>query len=259
GGVFIPGPAGGAKTGAIVTISDSVITGNRASPLTLIEPTDPPGPPCGDRVCSFALGGGIDSSRALTLIHTRVTDNVAGSTPAEPSIATDASGGGINSHPGATLTLRDSVVSGNAAAVGLPNGQFSDGGGITSGGVLNVHDSIVRNNSSEVEAAVASSFFSGDTEQEANARGLYLPDGSSSSIVGSAIDDNAVTGSNTIGDAQAEAGGIDADGFLVLNDTSISGNHVSATAPSGTLALGIEGGMQVSGRLIAHTGRISGN
>jgi hypothetical protein len=195
----------------------------------------------------------------LTLTNTRVTDNVAGSTASDPSVATDASGGGINSRPGATLTLTNSVVSGNTAAVGLPNGQFSDGGGITSGGVLNIQGSTVSGNSSDVEAAIPSSFFSGDTQQEANAGGIYLPEGSSTTIIGSSISDNSVSGSNTVGDANAEAGGIDDDGSLLLNDSSVSGNDVRATAPSGTLALGIEGGLQVSGSLVAHGSRISGN
>jgi hypothetical protein len=259
GGVLIPSPSGGFATAAIVAIDESVVTGNRVSPLTVIQQTAP-GPPCGPRlVCSFALGGGIDNAGTLTLTDTEVTDNVAGSTPSDPSPATDASGGGIFSHSGATLMLRNSVVSGNAAAVGLPNGQFSDGGGITSAGVLNVHGTTISGNSSDAHAAVASSFFSGDTQQEANAGGIYLPEGSSSTIVGSAISDNTVRGSNTAGDAQAEAGGVDADGSLVLNDSTVAGNHVGATALSGTLALGIEGGLQVSGSLIAHGSRISGN
>ena len=254
GGVLIPGPAGGFATGAIVTISDSVVTQNRASPLTTLSG------PCGRRpFCSFALGGGIDNAGTLTLTNTRVTDNVAGSTASDPSVATDASGGGINSRPGATLTLTNSVVSGNTAAVGLPNGQFSDGGGITSSGVLNIQGSTVSGNHSDVEAAIPSSFFSGDTQQEANAGGIYLPEGSSTTIVGSSISDNSVSGSNTVGDANAEAGGIDADGSLLLNDSSVSDNTVRATAPSGTLALGIEAGLQVSGSLIAHGSRISDN
>jgi hypothetical protein len=128
-----------------------------------------------------------------------------------------------------------------------------------SGGVLNVHGSIVSGNSSDAHAAVAISFFSGDTQQEANAGGIDLLEGSSSTIFGSAISDNSVSGSNTVCDAQAEAGGIDADGSLVLNDSTVNGNHVSATAPSGTLALGIEGGLQVSGSLIAHRSRIRDN
>jgi hypothetical protein len=256
GGVLILGPAGGNGTGAIVTISDSVVTKNRTSPLTTMHR------PCGRRAfgfCSFALGGGIDNSGSLTLTNTQVTDNVAGAIPGDPSVATDASGGGIDNHPGGTLTLNHSVVSGNTAAVGLPNGQFSDGGGLTSGGVLHVHASVVGGNSSTVEAAVPSSFFGGDTQQEANAGGIRLPEGSSTTIVGSTISGNSVSGSNTVGDAHAQAGAIDADGSLLLTDSIVSGNRVRADAPSGTLALGIEGGLQVSGSAVVHGGRISEN
>ena len=54
---------------------------------------------------------------------------------------------------------------GNQAVVGLPNGRFSDGGGIASGGMLKLQDSVVSGNSSNVEAAVPSSFFSGEPDK----------------------------------------------------------------------------------------------
>ena len=60
-----------------------------------------------------------------------------------------------------------------------------------------------------------------------------------------------------MGDANAEAGGIDADGSLLLNDSTVSGDHVRRR-PSGTLALAIEGRLQVQGSLVAHRSRISG-
>src|SRR5262249_45549280 len=120
GGIEIPGAAGEA-TGATGSIGDSVITGNRGTPRTL---SSPPGL-CGSRACAFALGGGIDNFGALTLTDARVTDNVAGSTETDRSVATEADGGGIYNHPQGFLTLRHSVVSDNRAAATAANAQFS--------------------------------------------------------------------------------------------------------------------------------------
>jgi len=257
GGVWIPGNPPHGRPGAIVSISDSVITQNRVRPLTRGSGDNL----CGkDRLfCAFANGGGIDNGGTLALTNVEVTGNVAGAIPGDASVATDASGGGIVSHPGATLTLRNCVVSGNTAAVGLPNGQFSDGGGITSAGSLTMQATEVSGNSSTVEAALPSMAFGDPKEQEANAGGIDLPDGSSSTITGSRIVDNSVNGSNTVGDADAEAGGLDVDGSLELDFSSVSGNTVNAYAPTGTLALGIDGGLQVEGDLVAHGDWISRN
>jgi len=260
-----PGPsfaAGGGvqiQTGATVTIANSAISGNAVAPET---PFPDPTQACGETPhdqCAFAEGGGVDNSGTLVLTNTQVADNVSGSIPGLAPVASSADGGGIASHFPGTLLLRNSAVTGNQAVVGLPNGRFSNGGGISGGGVVNVQDSVVSGNSSNADAAVPSSFFSGDTQQEANAGGIDLQDGSSATIIRSTISDNSVTGSNTVGDANAEAGGIDADGRLLLNDSLVSGNHVLADAPSGTLALAIEGGLQVQGSLVAHGSRISDN
>ncbi len=68
GGVEIPpnGPSGG---GADVTITDSVITGNRVAPSQVV----PSGFPCPSGICPFALaaGGGIDSWGTLRLVGAR--------------------------------------------------------------------------------------------------------------------------------------------------------------------------------------------
>ncbi len=49
----------------------------------------------------------------LTVTNTRVTDNVAGSTASDPSVASYAAGGGIMNGPQGSLTLLHSFVSGN--------------------------------------------------------------------------------------------------------------------------------------------------
>jgi hypothetical protein len=207
-----------------------------------------------------AWGGGIDSSGNLTLTNTRVSDNVAGSTETDSSAATIAQGGGIRSHPGATLTVLRSVVSANRAGVSPPNGRVADGGGIAGDGTLTVEDSTIHGNRSEVEAAVPSSFFAGDFT-EANAGGLYLTPGSSATIRRSKISDNRVHSSNTAGDASAEAAGIDSDGRLLLTGSSVDNNAAEATVPasSGFLAETDAGGIQVQGETTVRDSRIVDN
>lgn len=247
GGVWIPASAGGA-TGATVAISDSVIAGNRTAPASE------------DQVlgCPCAFGAGINNAGILTVTNTRISDNVAGSTASDPSRAGIAAGGGIFSAAQATLTVRHSVVSGNRVAVSPPNGHNTDGGGIASHGVLTLEDSIVRDNRSEVDASAPSSFFSGDFT-EANAGGLYLAPGSSTTISRSKISGNGVHSTNAAGDASAEAAGIDAEGTLLLTDSTVEGNTAVATVPavSGFLAETDGGGMQVRGNVSVRTVRDS--
>jgi hypothetical protein len=242
GGVFIPGPDTGNATAATVTISDSVITGNRASPLTVIEPTEPPGPPCGPRVCSFAIGGGIENAGFLTLTNTRVTDNVAGSTPSDPSVATDADGGGIANHPRATLTVRRCLVSGNRAAVNGAFAQFASGAGIGDDGQLTVEDSQITGNSSEI----ASSYPGGAV---ASSGGIQVTEGGSGTIARSMVSKNTVDGSDTAGGVTTAAGGIDADGALLMTRSLVDGNRISSNVPpgSGFPAIAVGGAIENDG------------
>jgi len=251
GGVWIPSGADN-STGATVSISDSVIAGNRASP----ETTDAF---CGFP-CAFALGGGIFNAGTLTVTDTRISDNVSGSTAAGSAVASYAAGGGIVNGFQGSLTLLRSFVTDNRAAVSEPNGRNTDAGGISSSGSLTIKDSVISSNRSDVEAAVPSSFFF-DIVQEANAGGIYLPQGSTTTITNSRISGNSVHSSNTGGDASAEAGGIDSDGSLLLTGSSVENNTAVAAVPgsSGFLAESDGGGIQVQGETTVRNSRVINN
>ena len=88
-------------TGATVSISNSVITGNTVTSNRLIPPRF-----CGARACGFNSGGGIDNGGVLTLTNTQVTNNTAGSTSSLASAASDANAGGIDNRFASTLVLR---------------------------------------------------------------------------------------------------------------------------------------------------------
>ncbi len=148
GGVLIPTsqlaqpPFNG--TGATVSISNSVITGNTVTSNSFI----PPGF-CGARSCGFNSGGGIDNGGVLTLTNTRVTNNTAGSTPSLASAASDANSGGIDNRFASTLVLHASVVSGNHAVSNSPIANSANSGGIGSSGALDIEDSVVSGNTAE--------------------------------------------------------------------------------------------------------------
>ena len=92
GGVYIP-PDDGFNPGATVTITDSAISDNTASPTaTFVDPSNPMWPVCPSGFCPFAgaSGGGIASDGRLTLTRVTVSDNRA-----IGPVASDADGGGI--------------------------------------------------------------------------------------------------------------------------------------------------------------------
>ena len=182
GGIEIP-PGAHLADGATVTISDSVITGNRANPSTSIPSgiSCPGGFPQGQCPFAPANGGGIDSWGALTLIRTAVTGNSAGAAPGQPGTTSDADGGGIFSRQG-SLTLDHAIVSGNRATAASPAGRFAEGGGIWAGvpdfgpgsdsgrDVLVIKDSVISGNTSSLSTDLPAEFGGQVQNLVANAR-----------------------------------------------------------------------------------------
>ena len=121
-------------------------------------------------------------------------------------------------------------------------------------------DSVVSGNTSSVAASVPS-VFPFDVEAEANAGGIYLPGGSSTTIRRSRISGNTVVGSNTAGDIEAEAGGIDSDGSLLLIASRVDHNTILGSVPaeSGFVAEADGGGIQVQGTTTMRDSRVVDN
>ena len=249
GGIEIPAAAGG-STGATVTIRNSVITGNRHTPAT----SAPLGPPCpGDRRCEFAggFGGGIANAGTLTLIGVTVSDNLVGG-----ALASDAEGAGILSERG-NLTLRHSVVSGNHATAGEPNGRFADGGGIfLRSGRLTMKNSRVTDNVAELTNA-----FPNSVETLAVAGGVHVTEEATATIRGTTISGNSVSSVNSVGSAAAFSAGLHADGAVTLHDVTISGNRAAATTPSSSAAdaFADSGAGEINGAAAIDNSRFTGN
>jgi hypothetical protein len=230
GGVEIP-PNADFSGGATVTIANSVISGNRVAPTDTV-----PGDvqcPDGDR-CPFAFagGGGIDSWGTLTLANTRVSDNRVGSASGLSEPTSDADGGAITSFLG-PLTITGSTIDGNEAGAIGPNGRFAEGGAIAAtGGSVTLSDSSVTGNTALLEASLPKS-----VDQLANGGGLHVAGGvTRATITNTTISGNSVSMTNSVGDAEAFAGGILVDLGIdfTMSNSVVSGNSVSSRTLAGS-------------------------
>jgi hypothetical protein len=251
GGVFIEiGPDFG--RGATVRITDSVITGNRAAPRETI--------PGGD--FALAQGGGIDNFGDLTLVNTQVTNNESGSAPGRPSFATDANAGGIYNHIQAALTLERSVVRGNHARVTSAHAGAADSGGIFTLGETTITNSIVSENTAELVSSAPVT-----VDQASLAGGIHVAfcpvefcgPPHRTTIRNSVVRGNRATARNVdvAGLAVGFAGGIEAEGPLLLERSMVTHNVVRAVSAPDAAADG--GGLEVVGQATIRDSLIARN
>jgi hypothetical protein len=209
GGVEIP-PKANLNGGATVTITNSVITANSAAPSAASS--------------GFAVagGGGIDNYGRLSLVNTTVSDNEVGG-----RIASNASGAGVLNR--GSLSLANSTVSGNRVTVTGSNACGAGGAGIRSFGTLTLSGGAVTANVVELSSSMNCG--------ESQGGGIYVNNGSAS-ISGATVSANQVSASSRYADAFAFSGGISVDcgAAMMLRDSTVSGNRVTATtgAASGT-------------------------
>jgi hypothetical protein len=240
GGIEIP-PGADFSSGATVTISNSVITGNRVAPTTAIDSTIPCPPDItitcinGDLPFALAAGGGIDNWGALTVTNTSITNNLIGAAAGFPSVASDADGAGIaNEGTSPSLIISNTIVSGNRASAVAPNGRFADSGGIfDEAGTLTMSNTVVTNNRADLAAAMPSDVASGTL---AIAGGVHVAGGvTAASIRNTTISHNSVSMTNMVGDATAFSGGLHTDvNFALSNDVIVDNSVNSTTLPGST-------------------------
>jgi hypothetical protein len=263
GGVHVV-PRRGFKSGATVTISDSVIRGNRVSPTASV-PSELICP--GGNHCRFAdaFGGGIANGGNLTLIRTTVSDNHA-----VGPLASDSDGGGIWSGFGGSLTLRHSIISGNAARASDPNGRFAEGGGIFTdfGETVTINDSRISRNTASLSSSVPFVLGGGETVDiaGANSGGIHMGDGGSLTISGTQINGNTVTVTDLNGEPEAFDSGLCDCGNspMLLRDSSISDNQLTASVGSAAdvfscCGFAIGGTLEFDGPSTITDTRITGN
>jgi autotransporter family porin len=222
GGIYIP-RAAGPSTGATVTIRNSVIRGNSVAPL---EATD-----SGDPCCPFADagGGGISNDGTLTLDHTVISGNRS---EAAEGLTSQAIGAGILNRAFGNLTLKNSVVSDNHAAVTPPNGQEAEAAGIEMvGGTLTINDSLISNNTADLVTSLPSGVetFAGSS--------VHVQGSVFATVRNSTISGNTASATSLNGDAAGACGGICVDGSLVISGSTVSDNRVIATTPVGSASI----------------------
>ena len=251
GGILIPRAAGGG-TGATVTITDSAIVGNHATPTVAA----PIGPPCPSGPCGFARGdgGGIWNAGDLTLRRTKVAQNEAGG-----AVASDAHGGGIWSAGVATLTIRASAFVDNATRVVPPNGRFAVGGGvhIQDGGGLQIEDSVISGNSVSLTSELPGGIEGG---MIANGGGVHIGDGSNVTIERTRIDGNSLLVDDVNGQPSGfDAGMIEGVSTLVLRNSTVDGNRVTARVAATDDNGGSGGALELDGAATLENVRVVGN
>lgn len=203
-------------------------------------------------------GGGILSHGGLTLIGTSILNNNAGGLFPPPN----AGGGGIGISAGGTLSVTDSIISGNES-------QQGPGGGISAGGTVTVSNSTINNNEGLCAAGgiafnniggtltVMSSTIIGNSVLgcPVSARaGWVLTGGGGIASSGSVTIINSTISGNTVaeGGVPATGGGVACSGSVTVNNSTISGNTVGGYMCEG-------GGIRNGGNLTLTNSTLSGN
>jgi hypothetical protein len=226
GGIEIP-PSAGFGPGATVSITDSVVSGNRVTPTATL----PIGPPCPTGPCTFAwaLGGGIDTWGSVTLTNTRISNNLAA------GVASDADGGGIHIWGPGSVALHSCAVDDNEAIASVPNGRYAEGGGIfgQQGIQLTIDGGEVNGNVASLTSTLPFEVPDGTLDMNANGGGVHTGDGSTLSIDGVTFRQNSVSVDDPNGEPYAfDAALHPGDGPLVLRNSVLDGNSVLANVAS---------------------------
>jgi hypothetical protein len=239
---------------AEVTMTDSLVTGNRAAPATTVKSV---GAVCPDGPCPFAqaAGAGIDNWGTLTLVRTTVSNNEAGG-----DLTAQADGGGIASELRSRLTLTNSTVTRNRAITGA-NGRFASGGGIYVDrfGTLTIQNSVISKNLSHLTSSYPSSV----SDMHADSGGIYVANGGNATIEATSIVGNRVVLNDSAGNPVGFDGGMCVCGpstTLTLRDSTIANNRVTVTVGTSAAVKGGSGGaLEADGNVTIKGTRITGN
>jgi hypothetical protein len=240
GGIDIPAAAN-RSPGATVTLSNAVVTGNRAEPTVSAAI----GPPCPTGPCPYASGqgGGIYNGGSLTINSSAITDNLAA------GVSSDADGGGIWSGFG-SLSVANSLVARNRALAVIPNGRFAEGGGMfVDSGSLSVRNTIVSGNSAQLTSALPSMAGGNVIDMNANSGGIHVGDGVPTTVANTTISANFVSATDLLGEPLGfDSAILVGDSPLTMRNTQITGNQSTQTTATtadvgpGGSALELDGG-----------------
>ena len=169
-----------------------------------------------------------------------VADNVSAG-----AVTSDADGAGIYAQQG-SLTLDHATVTGNRAAASAPDGQNAEGAGVLFGTfadpdpgdtcvapqpscALTIKDSSITGNASTLHTGLPALVDGTLLGLSVNGGGINVGSSIPTTITGTHIDDNSVTGVAPNGEPVAvDAGMIVGDSPLTMSDSTVDGNHTDA-------------------------------
>ncbi|GEM_PF-755213 len=209
----------GAGAGATIVDGNAAVTGDRVFHVTAIGVVTITGITIRNGAApAGSSGGGINNAGALALNGVTVNQNLAG-VAADAGAAMGASGGGILNATGATLTVNNSMISGNTA--------WRTGGGITSSGTAVLVNSTVSGNTGKGTVSGSGGISNGST--------------GTLSLTGATVSNNQSLANH--------GGGIGAAGAVTITESTLSGNSAALSG----------GGMSASGTLTINRSTLSGN
>lgn len=239
GGLLIPAVHG---QGATVHLRHVVVSGNRTEPTETSD--SPSGVHCPHGFCPYAgsYGGGIASFGDLSLEDSVVSGNLAGGR------ASDADGGGIFSI-GGKLSISDSRIEGNRA---VPDeiGRYAEGGGIfaNEGGKVTIKHSVVTGNATELVTSWPVHARGEVIDMNSHSGGIHVGDGFRVRLVGVEITHNTSSAVDPKGEPLAfDAALLVGDSSLTMRRSLVADNTVTARVRT-TADVGYSGtAMEVDG------------
>lgn len=213
------------KAHSVVSLIDCVVTRNVVEPQRTIAPDNP---------TAGAEGGGIANIGRLTLVRTVVSDNVVGG-----GVSGRATGGGIWNATGggrASLTIRDSRITGNRAVVTSNAVEKAEGAGIEvqDGMQFSIRNSVVSGNTvllrtrAPRRAATENGYWAG-------AAGVQIGGSGTARIESTRITGNVTRAIDPVGDPNIGPSALLVAGpkeKLMIRDTTISGNRLESDIAS---------------------------
>jgi hypothetical protein len=268
GGTTVNGGSGGGiyqATGSVALTAGTVVSGNKAVAATVTGSTATgwggniySGPAADNNAPTISITDStLSGGTAVVGAGIAVVGNIfakAGTTPSKLTLTratisgNNAGFGGGGIYNGGTVTATDSSILTNSAAFaggGLYNGStvVADTPTVTltnttvkdntsaniAGGVANLIRAVLKTTSGSIEANKALS-----------AGGLYVQDGGTATLDGTAIKNNIADGGST--NNAGDGGGVYSAGTLTIKNAVISGNEAKTTTTPGSGNASGEGG-----------------
>jgi hypothetical protein len=232
-GTVLDDDGGGIWNAGVLTISNTVISGNQAAGT------------CGDYNCNPAYGGGIFNVGTLAVSNSTVSGNSGGGAIFNARFATltvsnstiSGNTGGIVNDSHGMLTVSSSTISGNSDSgivdVGtatVNNSTISGNSGNPGGGIFNEGTLTVTN--STISGNPSGGIVNGGTVTVSNS----TISGNSSGIYNSRVGTVTVSNSTISGNSGNPGGGIYNLGTLTVSNSTTSGNTAIGPQTAGGIA-----------------------